>query len=56
MGRLALAFAAFVVLGVLTWTTLTDQTLRVVTLAILALFAAKTWLHRKERMHPGRDH
>jgi len=47
-----MALAAFVVLGVLTWSTLTDPTLRVVTLAILALFAAKTWLHRKEVMHP----
>jgi uncharacterized membrane protein YfcA len=55
LGRLAIALAAFAVLGVLTWSTLTDQTLRVVTLAILALFAAKTWLHRRERMHPGRD-
>jgi len=54
VGRLAMALAAFVVLGVLTWSTLTDPTLRVVTLAILALFAAKTWLHRKEVMHPNK--
>ena len=54
VGRLAMALAAFAVLGVLTWSTLTDPTLRVVTLTILALFAAKTWLHRKEMMHPDK--
>ena len=54
MGRLAMALAAFLVLGVLTWSTLTEPTLRVVTLAILVLFAAKTWLHRKEVMHPDK--
>ena len=52
MNRLTLAMAAFVVLGVLAWTTLSDERLRLVTLAILALFAAKTWVRRNDVMHP----
>jgi hypothetical protein len=46
--RLLIAMAAFVSLGVLAWTTLTDQRIRLVTLAILAMFALKTWVRRKE--------
>ena len=52
MNRLALAMAAFVGLGILAWTTLSDQRLRLMTLAILALFALKTWVRRKDVMHP----
>jgi uncharacterized membrane protein YfcA len=52
VNRLTLAMAAFVVLGVLAWTTLSDERLRLVTLAILALFAAKTWVRRNDVMHP----
>ncbi len=48
MKRLVLAMAAFVALGVLAWTTLSDQRVRLVTLAILAMFALKTWVRRKE--------
>jgi hypothetical protein len=50
--RLAIAFAAYVVLGVLALTTLSDQRIRLVTLAILAMFAVKTWVRRKEFLHP----
>jgi len=50
--KLALAFAAYVVLGVLAFSTLSDQRIRLVTLAILAMFAVKTWVRRKEFMHP----
>ena len=46
--RLLIAMAAFVALGVLAWTTLSDQRIRLVTLAILAMFALKTWVRRKE--------
>jgi hypothetical protein len=45
--RLLIAMAAFVALGVLAWTTLSDQRIRLVTLAILAMFALKTWVRRK---------
>ena len=52
MNRLYLALAAFVVLGVLAWTTLSDPRMRFATLAVLAMFALKTWLRRNDVMHP----
>ena len=54
MNRLLLAMGAFVALGILAWTTLSDERVRLVTLAVLAMFALKTWLHRNDVMHsPG---
>jgi len=53
--RLAIAIAAYVVLGVLAYTTLSDQRIRLVTLAILAMFAVKTWVRRKEFLHPDNE-
>jgi hypothetical protein len=50
--RLLIAMAAFVALGVLAWTTLSDQRVRLVTLAVLAMFAVKTWVRRKEAVRP----
>ena len=50
--RLAMAFAAYVALGVLAFTTLPDPRFRFGTLAILAMFAVKTWVRRKDFMHP----
>jgi hypothetical protein len=50
--RLALAFVAYVALGALAFATLSDQRIRGVTLAILAMFAVKTWVRRKEFLHP----
>ena len=57
MNRLLLAMGAFVALGVLSWTTLSDSRLRFATLAVLAMFALKTWLRRNDVMHPdgGRE-
>jgi hypothetical protein len=49
-----MAMLAFVVLGALTWTTIADEKIRYGTLAILALFAMKTWLRRNDVMHVGR--
>ena len=53
--RLALALVAYIVLGVLTWTTITDEKVRLATLLILALFAVKTVLRRKDVMHTDGD-
>jgi hypothetical protein len=50
--RLGIALIAYVALAVLTWTTIEDQRIRAATVAILLLFAAKTWLRRKDVMHP----
>ncbi|MGA8154120.1 MAG: hypothetical protein WB952_24440 [Terriglobales bacterium] len=54
MNRLIAGLAAFVVLGVLVWMTISDQRIRLVTLAILAMFAVKTWLHRKDLAQSGK--
>jgi hypothetical protein len=53
MNRLVLALVVFAVLGILSWTTISDQRIRLVTLAILAMFALKTWVRRKDVMHPA---
>ena len=51
--KLAIAFAAYVALGALAFATLSDQRIRLVTLAILAMFAVKTWVRRKDFLHPN---
>jgi hypothetical protein len=51
--RLAIALVAYVVIGILAWTTLSDERIRLVTLAILAMFAVKTWVRRNDVMHRG---
>ena len=51
--RLALALVAYVGLAGLAFTTLTDTRIRLATLAILAMFAVKTWVRRGDVMHPG---
>jgi len=55
MRRMLLALGAYVVLGLLAWTTISDQRIRLVTLAILAMFAVKTWVRRKDVMHSDRE-
>ncbi len=52
MNRLAGALIAYAVLGILAWATLGDPRVRAITLAILAMFAVKSWLRRKDVMHP----
>ncbi len=54
MNRLYAGLAAFVALGVLAWTTLSDPRIRLATLAILVMFAVKTWVRRRDLMHPGK--
>ena len=48
MSRFHIAMAAYLLLGVLAWTTLGDEKFRYVTLAILAMFAVRTLLHRRD--------
>ena len=48
---MSIALLCYVVLGVLTWTTITDPRFRAGTLAILALFAVKSVLRRKDVLH-----
>ena len=53
MNRLLLALAAYVALGGLAWTTIEDRRVRLMTLAILGMFAFKTYLRRKEVLPGG---
>jgi uncharacterized membrane protein len=43
-----MALAAYLVLGILVWATIADARIRLLTLAILAMFVVKTWVHRKD--------
>jgi uncharacterized membrane protein YfcA len=54
VNRLAAALIAYVVLGVLTVVTISDNRIRGFTLAILLLFAVKSWLRRNDVMHPDK--
>ena len=51
MNRLTAALIAYVGLGVLTWLTIDNMRIRGATLAILALFAVKSWVRRKDVLH-----
>ena len=51
MKRLMLALAAYVALGILSWTTISDQRIRLATVAILVMFAFKTWVRRKDVLY-----
>jgi hypothetical protein len=53
--RLLLAFAAYVVLGILSWMTLGDQRIRLGALAILAMFAFRTWVRRNHVLHSDKS-
>jgi hypothetical protein len=55
MSRLAMALVAYLVLGGLAFATLSDPRIRLLTLLILALFAFKSWVRRKQVMHPDGD-
>ena len=50
--RLVLALLAYAAIAVLAIRTLDDPRVRGVTLAILAMFAVKTWVRRKDVMRP----
>ena len=52
MNRLTAALIAYAVLGILVWLTISDSRIRGITLAILAMFAVKSWLRRRDVMHP----
>jgi hypothetical protein len=55
MSRLKRALIAYVILGVLAFATLSDPRLRAGTLLILGLFAFKSWMRRKDVLHPDRE-
>jgi hypothetical protein len=53
--RLIAALIAYVALGVLTVLTITDTKIRATTLLILALFAVKSILRRRDVLHPDKS-
>jgi hypothetical protein len=55
MSRLAMALIAYSVLGALAFVTLSDFRIRSLTLLILGMFAFKSWVRRKDVLHPNRD-
>jgi len=55
VSRLSIALVCYVVLGALTWATITDPKIRAGTLVILALFAVKSVLRRNEVLHPDKS-
>jgi uncharacterized membrane protein YfcA len=55
MNRLAGAMIAYALLAALTLATISDSRIRGVTLVILAMFAVKSWLRRKDVMHPNNE-
>ena len=52
ISRFSGAMVAYAVIAILAWSTLADEKLRLATLAVLALFAVKTLVRRKDVLHP----
>ncbi len=52
MSRFAMALIAYAVLAALALATLSDFRIRSLTLLILGLFAFKSWVRRKDVLHP----
>jgi hypothetical protein len=55
VNRLAAALIAYAVLGVLAYLTISDSRILEVTFVILALFAVKSVLRRKQVLHSDRE-
>ena len=55
MNRLSIALVCYLLLGALTWTTITDPKFRAGTLAVLALLAVKSVLRRNDVLHADKD-
>ena len=48
MKRFSVAMGAFALLVILTWTTIDDQKFRLAAMAILVMFAVRTWSHHRK--------
>ena len=54
MNRYYVAMSAYGLVALLAWLTLSDEKIRLVTLAILGMFALRTWVHRRNaEQRPG---
>jgi hypothetical protein len=54
MKRFAVAMGIIAVLMLLAWTTLADERFRFGALAILAMWAVRTWSHHRKLQHEAR--
>ena len=55
MNKFFVALGAYALLAVLAWTTLSDPKFRFATLAILAMFALRTWSWNKKLEQESRE-
>jgi membrane protein implicated in regulation of membrane protease activity len=55
MNKFLVAMGAFALLAALAWTTLSDPKFRLGTLAILGMFALRTWSWHKKSEHESRE-
>jgi len=56
LSRFSIALLMFALLGVVAWFTLPNDKVRGVTLALLAMFAVKTWLqYRRQQMEEAAE-
>ena len=55
MKRLWAALALFAVLAVLAWTTISDQKFKLATVAVLAMFALRTWTWSRKQEREERE-
>ena len=51
MKRFAVAMGMIAALMILTWTTIDDQKFRLAAMAILVMFAVRTWSHHRKLQH-----
>jgi hypothetical protein len=49
LSRFSIALALFGLLGLVAWLTLPDPKIRALTLALLAMWAVKSWLHHRRQ-------
>jgi membrane protein implicated in regulation of membrane protease activity len=56
MNKFLVAMGVYAVLAALAWTTLSDPKFKFATLAILAMFAIKTWASNKRLENEQREH
>jgi hypothetical protein len=55
MSRFTKSLICYAVLGGLTWATISDPRIRNMTLALLALFAVKSALRRRDMLDSGKE-
>jgi membrane protein implicated in regulation of membrane protease activity len=56
MNRLLVALGVYAVLAGLAWTTISDQKFKLATLAILAMFAVRTWAWNRKLEREHHEH